>query len=99
MHGSGRGLGLGRRQGDRHPPSAGGQSGPPARVRRRPGRPLEGRLSRIGHSATNQFALLPNPNPSGNFTKITQRIEVRIEIEDPVPDLRPGMMVEVEFDI
>jgi membrane fusion protein (multidrug efflux system) len=64
-----------------------------------PGRPLHGRLSRIGHAATNQFALLPNPNPSGNFTKITQRIEVRIEIEDPVPDLRPGMMVEVEFDI
>ena len=77
------------------------QVGNPARlhVDALPGRPLEGRLSRIGHSATNQFALLPNPNPSGNFTKITQRIEVRIEIENPVPDLRPGMMVEVEFDI
>jgi membrane fusion protein (multidrug efflux system) len=77
------------------------QVGNPARLRidARPGRPLEGRLSRIGHAATNQFALLPNPNPSGNFTKITQRIEVRIEIEDPTPDLRPGMMVEVEFDI
>lgn len=76
------------------------QVGNPARlhVDGLPGQALRGRLSRIGHAATNQFALLPNPNPSGNFTKITQRIEVRIEIEDPVPDLRPGMMVEVEFD-
>ena len=54
----------------------------------------------IGHAATNQFALLPNPNPSGNFTKITQRVPVRIEIDDgPKAKLAPGMMVEVDIDI
>jgi len=64
-----------------------------------PGRPLIGRITRIGNAATSEFALLPNPNPSGNFTKITQRLEVRIDLESSDHDLRPGMMVEVEIDI
>lgn len=59
-----------------------------------------GHLRVIGHAATNQFALLPNPNPSGNFTKITQRIPVRIAIDKgPKKKLSPGMMVEVDIDI
>lgn len=55
-----------------------------------------GHVQVIGNAATNQFALLPDPNPSGNFTKITQRIPVRIKIDHgPKPKLAPGMMVEV----
>lgn len=61
-----------------------------------PGRTLEGRVERVGHAATSEFALLPNPNPSGNFTKITQRLPVRIAIEQLDGLLKPGMMVEVE---
>lgn len=54
----------------------------------------------IGHAATNQFALLPNPSPSGNFTKITQRIPVRIAIDQgPRRKLSPGMMVVVDIDV
>ena len=46
-----------------------------------------------------EFALLPSPNPSGNFTKITQRVPVRIAVHQPDDDpLRPGMMVEVDID-
>jgi membrane fusion protein (multidrug efflux system) len=64
-----------------------------------PGRTLAGRVERVGNTATSAFALLPSPNPSGNFTKITQRVPVRIAIDqqDDSP-LRPGMMVEVDID-
>ena len=43
-----------------------------------PGRTFHGEIFRIGQAATSKFALLPDPNPSGNFTKITQRLPVRI---------------------
>ncbi|AWN15350.1 HlyD family secretion protein [Salinisphaera sp. LB1] len=66
----------------------------------RPNTTYKGHVQVIGGAATNQFALLPNPNPSGNFTKITQRIPVRIAIDQgPKPKLAPGMMVEVDIDI
>jgi len=64
-----------------------------------PGRKFKGTVSRVGHAATSQFALLPNPNPSGNFTKVTQRLPVRISVEQQDGLLRPGMMVEVEIDV
>ncbi len=58
-----------------------------------------GEVVRIGNAATNQFALLPSPNPSGSFTKITQRLPVKISIPQVDGLLRPGMMVEVEIAI
>jgi membrane fusion protein (multidrug efflux system) len=58
---------------------------------------FEGRVERIGHSATSTFALLPSPNPSGNFTKITQRVPVRIAVAQREGRLRPGMMVEIKI--
>ena len=63
-----------------------------------PGRTFQARVWRIGKAATNQFALLPDPNPSGNFTKITQRIPVRLCILHDRELLSPGMMVEVDID-
>ncbi len=60
---------------------------------------ITGEVVRIGHAATSQFALLPNPNPSGNFTKITQRLPVKIAIDQIDGLLRPGMMVEVMIAI
>ena len=58
---------------------------------------FEGSIERIGNTATSAFALLPSPNPSGNFTKITQRLPVRIAIEQRGGRLRPGMMVEIKI--
>jgi membrane fusion protein (multidrug efflux system) len=58
-----------------------------------------GRVARIGSSTTARFALLPTPNPSGNFTKITQRVPVKIDIVDMPRPLVPGMMVEVSIDV
>lgn len=63
-----------------------------------PGKVFRGEVSRIGQVATSKFALLPDPNPSGNFTKITQRLPVRIVLTDKDRALRPGMMVEVDID-
>jgi membrane fusion protein (multidrug efflux system) len=60
---------------------------------------VEGKVVRLGQAATSQFALLPNPNPSGNFTKITQRLPVKIAIDQVDGLLRPGMMVEVHIAI
>ena len=60
---------------------------------------LVGEVVRIGNAATNQFALLPSPNPSGSFTKITQRLPVKITVPQTDGLLRPGMMVEVEIAI
>ncbi|MBX3649961.1 MAG: HlyD family secretion protein, partial [Burkholderiales bacterium] len=65
------------------------------RVDAYPGRTFKGEIFRIGRAATSKFALIPDPNPSGNFTKITQRLPVRIQFKGKDPALRPGMMVEV----
>ena len=64
-----------------------------------PSRTFKGEVVRLGNAATSEFALLPSPNPSGNFTKVTQRLPVRIAIEQDAGLLRPGMMVEVTIDV
>ncbi len=64
-----------------------------------PGRVFTGEIYRIGQAATSKFALLPDPNPSGNFTKITQRLPVRILLAEKDPMLRPGMMVEIDIAV
>jgi len=64
-----------------------------------PDRVYRGRVKRVVRAATSQFSLLPDPNPSGNFTKITQRLPVRIALEDEDQRLAPGMMVEVAIDV
>ena len=64
-----------------------------------PGRVFRGEVARLGEATTSQFALLPNPNPSGNFTKVTQRLPVRIAVAQDAALLRPGMMVVVDIDV
>jgi len=69
------------------------------RVDAYPGKVFPAEVFRIGQAATNKFALLPDPNPSGNFTKITQRLPVRILLTEKDRALRPGMMVEVDIAV
>ncbi len=64
-----------------------------------PDHAFTGTVERIGQAATSEFALLPNPNPSGNFTKVTQRLPIRISVTQDQGMLRPGMMVVIEIDI
>lgn len=62
-------------------------------------RTFKGTVEQTGQAATSQFALLPSPNPSGNFTKVTQRLPLRIAIDQNDDLLRPGMMVQVSIDV
>jgi len=64
-----------------------------------PDEKFTGRVARIGSATTSRFALLPTPNPSGNFTKITQRVPVKIDFTEMPRPLAPGMMVEIDIDI
>lgn len=64
-----------------------------------PDQSFSGTVARIGEAATSEFALLPNPNPSGNFTKVTQRLPVRIALTPSEVPLRPGMMAVVSIRI
>ena len=71
-----------------------------------PGRDFAGTVTLIGAAAAAQFSLLPPANASGNFTKVTQRIPVRISIApppeaptDPPVLLLPGMFVEVHIRV
>jgi len=64
-----------------------------------PDREFHGTVERLGGAATSQFALLPSPNPSGNFTKVTQRLPIRVSIDTDGATLSPGMMVELSIDV
>lgn len=62
---------------------------------------LKGHVKEISPASGSQFALLPPDNASGNFTKITQRIPVKIQIEKDARianRLRSGMSVIVEIN-
>ncbi len=60
-----------------------------------PGVRLSGTISSIGSSTAGQFSLIPAGNAAGNFTKITQRVPVKITVERNGAALLPGMSVTV----
>jgi len=66
-----------------------------------PGRVFHGHVDSMAPASGQTFALLPPDNATGNFTKVVQRIPVKI-ILDPESersgDLRPGMSVEPSID-
>jgi membrane fusion protein, multidrug efflux system len=61
-----------------------------------PGVPLQGKVLTLGRSTASQFSLIPSGNASGNFTKVTQRVPVKLSIE-PAPGvaLLPGLSASV----
>ena len=62
---------------------------------------LTGRVERISPAAGSEFAVLKADNATGNFTKVPQRIAVRIRIDPGQPliqRLRPGMSVQASVD-
>jgi membrane fusion protein, multidrug efflux system len=63
-----------------------------------------GNVSEIGATAASEFSLIPANNASGNFTKVTQRIPIKITfhkqyLENKTTPLRAGMSVEVRVDV
>jgi membrane fusion protein, multidrug efflux system len=62
-----------------------------------PGRVVRGHVDSVAPASGQEFALLPPDNATGNFTKVVQRIPVKITLERgdgaSLIDLRPGMSV------
>ncbi|HUO16669.1 MAG TPA: HlyD family secretion protein [Verrucomicrobiae bacterium] len=73
--------------------------GDPAEVRLDvyPGKVIKGRVLEIAPASGSQFALLPPDNATGNFTKVTQRVTVKIALDDSslTSQLRPGLSAVV----
>jgi len=71
--------------------------GDPAEVRidQYPGQVIHGRVLEIAPASGSQFSLLPPDNATGNFTKVVQRIPVKIALDDTAfaAKLRPGLSV------
>ncbi|CAO3436097.1 Membrane fusion component of MSF-type tripartite multidrug efflux system [Azospirillum doebereinerae] len=79
------------------------RAGQPATIRvdSFPDTVLRGHVDSSSPASGSQFALLPPENATGNFTKVVQRIPVKIVIDAPNPlesRLRPGMSVVVAID-
>ncbi len=58
-----------------------------------PGQVIKGRVLEIAPASGSQFALLPPDNATGNFTKVVQRVPVKIALDDSplTSQLRPGL--------
>jgi membrane fusion protein (multidrug efflux system) len=56
---------------------------------------FRGKVIEIAPASGSQFALLPPDNATGNFTKVVQRIPVKIAFDDQgvTSTLRPGLSV------
>ncbi|MBY5378739.1 HlyD family secretion protein (plasmid) [Rhizobium leguminosarum] len=66
-----------------------------------PGRTYHGHVDSLAPASGQEFALLPPDNATGNFTKVVQRIPVRIVLDGDAAangDLRPGMSVQPSID-
>jgi membrane fusion protein (multidrug efflux system) len=65
------------------------------RIDEYPGRLIRGKVVEIAPASGSQFALLPPDNATGNFTKVVQRVPVKIALEDSTfaTKLRPGISV------
>ncbi len=74
-----------------------------------PDQMFRGQVFQIGSNTASQFSLIPPSNASGNFTKVTQRVPIKISIkpvknnekEDPNESIKllPGMSVEIKVRI
>jgi membrane fusion protein (multidrug efflux system) len=66
------------------------------------GEAIPGRIESFAPATGAEFALIPVENAVGNFTKIAQRVPVRVAVDRDAPlaaALRPGLSVEVRVDV
>jgi membrane fusion protein (multidrug efflux system) len=71
------------------------------RVDAYPGHVMKGHVVAFAPGAGSVFALLPPDNATGNFTKVVQRVAVKILVDDPAgleDRLRPGLSVVAKVD-
>ena len=65
------------------------------RIDEYPGQVIHGKVIELAPASGSQFALLPPDNATGNYTKVVQRIPVKIALDDTelATKLRPGLSV------
>ncbi len=74
-----------------------------------PDQEFRGQVFQIGSNTASQFSLIPPSNAAGNFTKVTQRVPIKISIQpvaannqkdpDKSINLLPGMSVEIKVKV
>lgn len=64
-----------------------------------PGRTFTGTVTKIGEATQSTFSLLPPTNAGGNFTKVTQRIPIKIAFTEGPYDFQPGLNAEVTIHV
>ena len=76
------------------------KAGQPVSVVVDEGGTLKGKVSEVRAAVASQFALIPSDSGSGNFTKVVQRVPIKIELE-PHPNqvLRSGQSVEIKIRV
>ncbi|MCJ2144842.1 HlyD family efflux transporter periplasmic adaptor subunit [Bacillus paralicheniformis] len=61
------------------------------------GTTFEGNVEEIGYATNSTFDLLSQSNSSGNYTKVTQKVPVKISIKNPSDKVLPGMNASVKI--
>ncbi|ATY86142.1 transporter [Kyrpidia spormannii] len=62
-----------------------------------PGATIKGRVDQVGLAANSVFSLFPQQNTTGNYTRVVQRIPVRISMTAYDQDIVPGMNATVRI--
>ncbi|MEH7097881.1 HlyD family secretion protein [Neobacillus vireti] len=60
---------------------------------------FSGQIEEIGYATNSVFSALPSQNSNGTYTKVTQKVPVKISVENPSSKVLPGMNAEVKISI
>lgn len=64
-----------------------------------PQQAFQGTVTQLGAAARSEFALIPAGSASAHFIKVTQRIPIRVALDNPAGLLKPGMMAAVSIRV
>ncbi|MED1201516.1 efflux RND transporter periplasmic adaptor subunit [Heyndrickxia acidicola] len=62
-----------------------------------PGTTFDGTVKEIGYATNSVFSVLPDQNSTGNYTKVTQKVPVKISLSQVSDKVLPGMNAEVKI--
>ncbi|MCE4051341.1 MULTISPECIES: HlyD family efflux transporter periplasmic adaptor subunit [Bacillaceae] len=60
---------------------------------------FDGKIEDISYATNSVFSALPSQNATGNYTKVTQKVQVKISIQNPTKKVLLGMNAEVKISI
>ncbi|WP_068616676.1 MULTISPECIES: HlyD family secretion protein [Paenibacillus] len=60
-----------------------------------PGTKIQGSVEQIGYATNSVFSLMPTSNTSGSYTKVTQKVQIKVSISNYSKNVLPGMNAEI----